>query len=120
MLFRNHIVSTRTLSQLAVALVFTLVGIGTAVAAGTPNPPLLVPYTDTVVAGDTQFHGTSATAPSAGYTGDLGSAVSYIYCSATITTNCVWTPTASLQGTTVLGAEMSAPHAVAVDSVGNV
>ena len=120
MLFRKHIVSTRTLSQLAVALVFSLVGIGTAMAAGAINPPLLVPYTDTVVAGDTQFHGTSATAPTAGYTGDLGSAISYIYCSATITTNCVYTPTASLQGTTVLGAEMSAPHAVAVDSVGNV
>ncbi len=118
MLFRKNIVSTRTLSQLAVALVFTVVGMGTAVAAGTPNPPLLVPYTLGMVAGNSQFIG-SATAPPNGYTGDLGPAISYIYCSATITTNCVYTPTVSQQGTVVTGAELNGPHAVAVDSVGN-
>jgi len=119
MLFRKHIVSTRTISQLAVAVVLSVVGVGTAVAANTGNPPLLVPYTQVTAAGDAQWHGSTASAPSAGYSGDAGSAISYIYCSATITTNCVYTPTASLQGTTVTGALMSAPHMDAVDSVGN-
>src|ERR1017187_4721658 len=113
MLFRKHIVSTRTLSQLAVAVVLSVAGVGTAVAANTGNPPLLVPYTQVTAAGDAQWHGTSPSAPSNGYTGDAGSAISYIYCSATITTNCVYTPTASLQGTTVTGAELNAPHMVA-------
>src|ERR1035441_8074262 len=125
MLFRKHIVSTRTLSQLAVAVVLTVTGVGTAMAANTGNPPLLVPYTQVTAAGDAQWHGSTASAPTAGYipTGLSGveglSAISYIYCSATITTNCVYTPTASQQGTTVQGAWMSAPHMVAVDSVGN-
>jgi sugar lactone lactonase YvrE len=119
MLFRKHIVSTRTLSQLAVAVILSAAGVGTAMAANTGNPPLLVPYTQVTAAGDAQWHGSTASAPTAGYTGDAGPAISYIYCSATITTNCVYTPTASLQGSTVTGAEMSAPHMVAVDSVGN-
>src|ERR1035441_1171595 len=119
MLFRKHIVSTRTLSQLAVAVVLSAAGVGTAMAANSGNAPLLVPYTQVTAAGDAQWHGSTASAPTGGYTGDAGPAISYIYCSATITTNCVYTPTASQQGTTVTGAEMSAPHMVAVDSVGN-
>ena len=119
MLFRKHIVSTRTLFQLAVAVVLSVAGVGTALAANSGNPPLLVPYTSVTAAGDAQFHGATASAPSPGYTGDGGSAISYIYCSAVITTNCVYTPAANLQGTVVTGAEMSAPRMVGIDSVGN-
>jgi sugar lactone lactonase YvrE len=119
MLFRKHIVSTRTLSQLAVAVVLSVAGVGTAMAANSGNAPLLVPYTQVTAAGDAQFHGSTASTPSGGYTGEGLSAISYIYCSATITTNCVYTSTVSQQGQTVTGGEMSAPHMVAVDSVGN-
>ena len=87
MLFRKHIVSTRTLSQLAVAVVLSVAGVGTAMAANSGNAPLLVPYIQVTAAGDAQFHGSTASAPSGGYTGEGLSAISYIYCSATITTN---------------------------------
>src|ERR1035441_9932988 len=108
MLFRKHIVSTRTLSQLAVAVVLSVAGVGTALAANTGNPPLLVPYTQITAAGDSQFHGTSATSPTIRYTGEGLSAISYVYCSPTITTNCVYTSNPANYGVVVTGAEMSA------------
>ena len=120
MLFCKHIVSTRTFSQLAVALVLSVAGVGTALAANSGNPPLLVPYTQITAAGDSQFHGSAATSPTIGYTGDGGSAISYIYCSATVTTNCAYTSNPANYGAVVTGAELSAPHSVAVDSVGNI
>ena len=119
MLFRKHIVSTRTLSQLAVAVVLSVAGVGTAMAANSGNAPLLVPYTQVTAAGNAQFLLSSSTTPTGGYTGEGLSAISYIYCSATITANCVYTSAANLQGTVVTGAELNAPHMVAVDSVGN-
>jgi sugar lactone lactonase YvrE len=102
MLFRKHIVSTRTLFQMAVAVVFFVVGVGAAFAANQGNPPLLVPYTMNVVAGTPQITGTNST-PSAGYAGDQGPATPYLS-----------------NGKVVTGATLSSPYAVAIDSVGNV
>src|ERR1035441_1927618 len=100
MLFRKHIVSTRTLSQLAVAVVLSVAGVGTAMAANSGNAPLLVPYTQVTAAGNAQFIG-SNTAPSGGYTGEGLSAISYVYCSAVITTNCVYTSDPTKNGGTL-------------------
>ncbi|MGA2439297.1 MAG: hypothetical protein ABSF57_12415, partial [Acidobacteriaceae bacterium] len=74
MLFRKHIVSTRTLFQLTVVLVFFFVAaVGAAVAANSGNAPLLVPYTMNVVAGTSQY--STASTPAivfSGYGGDIG------------------------------------------------
>ena len=55
MLFRKHIVSTRTLLQLTVAVLFLVAAVGAAVAANTGNTPVLVPYTTYTVAGTPQW-----------------------------------------------------------------
>ena len=55
MLFRKHIVSTRTLLQLTVAVFFLMAAVGAAVAANTGNTPVLVPYTATTAAGTPQW-----------------------------------------------------------------
>ena len=55
MLFRKHIVSTRTLLQLTVAVLFLVAAVGAAVAANTGNTPVLVPYTIYTVAGTPQW-----------------------------------------------------------------
>ena len=74
MLFRKHIVSSRTLFQLTVALVFFMVAAeGAAVAANTGNPPLLVPTQLVTAAGASQYN--SSNAQVSGFSGDGGSAV---------------------------------------------
>jgi sugar lactone lactonase YvrE len=103
MLFRKNIVSMRTSFQLAAAAVFSVVAAGVAVAAGPNNPPLLVPYTVTTIAGTPQISGGSST-PTAGYGGDQGAATPYL----------------NSAGKIVPGATLKSPLAVAVDSVGNV
>jgi sugar lactone lactonase YvrE len=109
MLFRKHIVSTRTLFQLTVALVFLVAAVGAAVAAGPNNPPLLVPYTINSVAGTPQYSTVASPAIIVGYGGDAGPAVPYA-------TGAIGTSTA----VTVGGATLSTPYGFAVDSVGNV
>jgi sugar lactone lactonase YvrE len=108
MLFCKHIFSTRTLSQVTAAMVIFLVGVGAAVAATTNsgNPPLLVPYTLDLVAGTAQFQSKTATAPAAGYSGDLGPAAPVL--------NSAGIPA------TGVGATLASPYEVAVDSAGNV
>ena len=107
MLFRKHIVSTRTLLQLTVATVFFVGGVGAALAAGVTNTgtsttaPLLVPYTVYTIAGTPQY-ATGTTAVVAGFGGEGGAATT--------------SPT-HLPGT---AAYLDAPVAQAVDSVGNV
>jgi len=71
MLFRKHIVSTRTLLQVAVAMIFSVAAVGAASAANSGIAPLLVPYTVNVVAGTPQYAGTS-TSVTAGYGGEGG------------------------------------------------
>ena len=74
MLFRTHIVSSRTLFQLTVALVFFMVAaVGAAVAANTGNPPLLVPTELVTVAGITKYN--SSNAQVGGFSGDGSTAV---------------------------------------------
>jgi hypothetical protein len=100
MLFRKHIVSTRTLLQLAVATVFFVGGVGAAFAANSGIAPVLVPYTITTIAGTPQYP-TGLTSVQAGFAGEGQLA----------------TPTlAKPTGQGVL----DAPFAQAVDSVGNV
>jgi sugar lactone lactonase YvrE len=101
MLFRKHIVSTRTLFQLAVALVFFVAAVGAAVAANSGNAPLLVPYVVNTVAGNPQFTSTGTVISGYGGDGNLG-------------TPTIATPVLSPMPT------LTAPLAVAVDSVGNV
>jgi hypothetical protein len=102
MLFRKHIVSTRTLFQLAAAVVFLLVGVEAAVAANSGIAPLLVPYTINTIAGSPQF-GQGTTSVPVGYFGEGVPATPY------------------LNGKTVVqGATLDGPFAMAVDSVGNV
>ncbi len=102
MLFRKHIVSTRTLFQLAAAVVFLLVGVEAAVAANSGIAPLLVPYTVNTIAGTPQF-GQGTTSVPVGYFGEGVPATPY------------------LNGKTVVqGATLDGPFAMAVDSVGNV
>jgi sugar lactone lactonase YvrE len=102
MLFRKYIVSTRTFFQLAVVMAFFLVTVGVAFAATAGNPPVLIPYTNQLAAGDDQYFG-SLTAQSTGYGGDGGQALPYV------------------SGTTLMpGGTLSSPYAVAVDSVGNI
>jgi len=69
MLFRKHIVSSRTLIQLTVALVFFMVAaVGAAVAANSGNPPLLVPTQLVTVAGISQYNASNAQV--GGFSGD--------------------------------------------------
>ncbi len=100
MLFRKHIVSTRTLLQLAVAMVFFVGGVGAALAANSGIAPLLVPYTINTIAGNPDFVGT-ATTPTAGYFGEAVPA----------------TPTLANHTNP---ATLDGPYDMAVDSVGNV
>ncbi len=110
MLFRKHIVSTRTLLQLTVAVLFFVAAVGAAVAANSGNPPLLVPYTATTVAGNpqnvTSGKGTSSVS---GFSGDGGPAVPYA-------SSNIGTPNAVV----VSGALLATPYGTTVDSVGNV
>jgi sugar lactone lactonase YvrE len=111
MLFRKHIVSTRTFFQLTVALVFFLVAaVGAAVAANSGNAPLLVPYTMTTVAGTPQYSFAATPGIITGYGGDIGfqgaigAAVPYL----------------TKGGALVPGATLNVPEGFAVDSVGNI
>jgi serine/threonine-protein kinase len=102
MLFRKYIVSTRTLFQLTVVMAFFLVSVGAALAANSGNPPVLIPYTNMLAAGDDQYYGTS-TSLVTGYGGDAGQALPFF------------------NGTAVQpGGTLSSPYAVAVDSVDNI
>jgi sugar lactone lactonase YvrE len=121
MLFSKHIVSTRTLFQLTVALVFFFVAaVGAAVAANSGNPPQLVPYTMTVAAGTSQYSTASSPGIVAGYGGDIGYqgsvgyAVPWVY-SGTMGTPSTGSSTAKVAG----GASLSGPYGFAVDAVGN-
>ncbi|HEX9201273.1 MAG TPA: hypothetical protein VF865_17065, partial [Acidobacteriaceae bacterium] len=98
MLFRKHIVSTRTLLQLTAVVVFLLGGMGAAFAASSGPAPTLVPYTINVIAG-TPFLVSPATSVAVGYAGEGIPA----------------TPTP-----TKAGATLDQPYTMAVDSVGNV
>jgi sugar lactone lactonase YvrE len=100
MLFRKHNVSTRTLLQLAVAIVFSIAAVGAAFAANNGIAPLLVPYTIQTVAGTPQFAGTTTSVP-VGYFGEGVPAT---------------TSLAHQTGAAV----MNNPMSVAVDSVGNI
>jgi sugar lactone lactonase YvrE len=110
MLFRKHIVSTRTLLQLTVAVFFLMAAVGAAVAANTGNTPVLVPYTVTTVAGTPQWSFGATPAILAGFgsmpssAADGGSAVPYI----------------NSAGVLVPGATMNGPYGFAVDSVGDI
>jgi len=92
MLYRKPIVSTRTLFPVTVALTIFVCAVGAAFAANTGVAPVLVPYTITSLAGNTQYSATGV-APPGGFGGDnqLGA-----------------------------NATLSSPDAVAIDSVGNV
>jgi sugar lactone lactonase YvrE len=100
MLFRKHIVSTRTHLQLAVAIVFSVAAVGAAFAANSGIAPLLVPYTVQTIAGTPQFAGTT-TSVASGYFGEGVPAT---------------TSLAHQTGAAV----MNGPYAITVDSVGNV
>jgi sugar lactone lactonase YvrE len=94
MLFRNHIISMRTLLQLSVASMFFVGGVGAALAAGGGVAPYIIPYTVQGLAGNEQPTTIAATAlPSAGYGGD---------------------------GKTGLLTTLNTPSALAVDAAGNV
>ncbi len=109
MLFRTHIVSSRTLFQLTVALVFFMVAaVGAAVAANTGNPPLLVPTQLVTVAGITQYN--SSNAQVGGFSGDGSTAVETL-----------GTGTLGFKGATAKGgAALNSPADIAVDAVGNI
>jgi len=131
MLFSKHIVSTRTLFQLTVALVFLFVAaVGAAVAANSGNPPMLVPYTMNVVAGNPEYTSSSSSpAIQSGYGGDInfkssvGYAVPFVY-SGTMGTPNTGTLASPAAGTSTAkvapGASLSSPYGFAVDSVGNI
>jgi len=116
MLFSKHIVSTRTLFQLTVALVFIFVAaVGAAVAANSGNAPLLVPYTMTVVAGTSQYSTASTPAIVSGYSGDIGYQGSIGFAVPFVTSG-MGTSSAVI----VNGATLNGPYGFAVDSVGNI
>jgi sugar lactone lactonase YvrE len=130
MLFSKHIVSTRTLFQLTVALVFFMVAaVGTAVAANSGNPPLLVPYTMTVVAGNPEYNSASSPGITSGYGGDIGFmgaagyAVPWVY-SGTMGTPNTGTIAAPHAGTSTAlvtrGATLNNVIGFAIDAVGNI
>ena len=112
MLFRKHIVSTRTLLQLTVAVFFLVAAVGAAVAANTGNTPVLVPYTAYTVAGTPQWSfgatpaivGGFGSSPSTTSAADGGPAVPYI----------------NSAGVLVPGATLNGPYGFAVDSVGDI
>src|SRR5208283_1879994 len=110
MLFRKHIVSTRALLQLTVAVLFFMAAVGAAVAANTVNAPVLVPYTVYTVAGTPQWSFATTPAIIAGFGSsatsavDGGAAVPYI----------------NSAGVLVPGATMNGPYGFVVDSVGDV
>ena len=101
MLFRKHIVSTRTLLQLTVAMIFFMGGVGAAFAGNSGIAPLLVPYTINTIAGTPQY-ATGLTSVTAGFAGEGSYA----------TTSPIHGP-----GT---AAYLSGPFGQAVDSAGNV
>jgi sugar lactone lactonase YvrE len=104
MLFRKHIVSTRTLFRLTAAVVVLLAGAGVADAANSGITPLLVPYTVNTIAGTPQF-GSGTTSVPVGYFGEGVPATPYLL----------------PDGHTVKqGATLNGPFTMAVDSVGNV
>jgi len=100
MLFRKHIVSTRALLQLTVAMVFFVGGVGAALAANVGIAPLLVPYTINTIAGTPLFPTGLVTAP-VGFAGE----------------GAIATPSLIRQSG---AAVMNAPFGQAVDSAGNV
>ncbi len=108
MLLRKYAVSTGTLLQLTVAVVFLVVGGGAAVAAGSGNPPLLVPYTIQTIAGTPQYASGKTTLVT-GYGGDGGLSVPVAgFCDQLTSPGTAGCPT------------LNTPYGVAVDSVGNV
>jgi sugar lactone lactonase YvrE len=108
MLFRKHIVSSRTLFQLTVAVVFFMVAaVGAAVAANSGNPPLLVPTQVVTVAGITQYN--SSNAQVGGFSGDGSTAVETL-----------GSGTLGKKGATAVGgAALNSPSETVVDAVGN-
>ena len=107
MLFRKHIVSTRTLLQLSVAAIFIVGAVGAAFAATSGVAPLLVPYTINTIAGAPQFPSNTAILPAAGYFGENVPATTSL-------TN-QFNP-----GQVAPTATLDAPYDMAIDSVGNV
>ncbi len=121
MLFRKHIVSTRALFQLTVAVVFILASVGAAVAANSGNPPLLVPYTINTVAGNPLRN--AAGGLLSGYGGDGGPAVPFasLTSGGPVLNSLSVQPGQSTANVIVTpGATLSGPESVAVDSVGNI
>jgi sugar lactone lactonase YvrE len=116
MLFRKHIVSTRTLLQLTMATVFCVGGVGAALAAGVTNmgtsttPPLLVPYTIYTIAGTPQYP-TGLTSVVAGFGGEGLPATTQSAPMYTLPSKI--TPFGS-------AAFLDSPYGQAIDSVGNV
>jgi sugar lactone lactonase YvrE len=112
MLFRKHNVSSRTLFQLTLALVFFMVAsVGAAIAATvteTGNPPLIVPSQMVTLVGVTQYNATNSQIT--GYSGDGGTAVE------TLKSGVLGTSTAVATG----GAALASPAMIVVDAVGNV
>jgi len=119
MLFRKHIVSTRTLSQTGSSR-GSLCGRGRNCNG---RELCNAPFTGAVYPGDgrgnAQFLLSSSTTRRAAIPGRGYRRPRTFTVRATITANCVYTSAANLQGTVVPGAELNAPHMVAVDSVGN-
>jgi len=109
MLFRKHNVSTRTLLQLTVAMIFFVGGVGAALAANSGIAPLLVPYTVYTIAGTPQY-ATGLTSVTAGYSGEGGPA----------TNRGNFNLTTGAYISTTPGAALNGPTAMAVDSVGNI
>jgi len=109
MLFRKHIVSSRTLFQLTVALVFFMVAaVGAAVAANTGNPPLLVPTQEVTAAGITQYN--SSNAQVSGFSGDGNTAVETL-----------GSGTLGYKGATAVGgAALNSPSGAVLDAVGDI
>ena len=121
MLFRKYIVSTRTLFQLTVALVFFLVAaVGAAVAAGPNNAPLLVPYTMTTVAGTPQWSFASTPGIITGYGGDIGGPGAGNIGAAVPYLTVPYLTNIGGKVTLVPGATLNVPEGFAVDSVGNI
>jgi sugar lactone lactonase YvrE len=110
MLFRKHIVSTRTLLQLTVAVLFLVAAVGAAVAANTGNTPVLVPYTIYTVAGTPQW----SFAATPAIVGGFGSMPS------TAADGGFGVPYINSAGTLVPGATLNSPWGFAVDSVGDI
>ena len=116
MLLRKYNVSSRSLFQLTVAMVFLLAAVGAAAAAGvtnTGNAPLLVPTQMSTIIGITQYGPTNNQIT--GFSGDGGAAVETMTAGVPGNVNGINTA-AKWSG----GAALNSPPSVAVDSVGNV